>query len=239
VEITTAGPVERVPLSFLRKRIGEQMALSTQQLVHVTHIEEADVTDLYATYKNAKGRLAEEDIKLSPLPYFVKAAVACLKEFPIFNSSYDAATQEIIYKKYYNIGLAVDTPEGLVVPVIRDADSKSIATIAGEIADKAKRARTRELGLDEMRDGTFTITNIGPLGGVMATPIINYPEIAIIGLHAISEKPLVVNGEIAIRKHMYMSISFDHKLIDGAQAARFMRKLRKMIEDPTYLFTQI
>lgn len=238
-QITEAGPVERVPMSFLRKRIAEQMATSTQRLVHVTHVEEADITDLYAVYKNAKTRLAQDDIKLSPLPYFVKAMVACLKEYPIFNSSYDQERQEIVYKKYYNIGLAVDTPEGLVVPVIKDADRKSVATLALEIADLAKRARTRELRLDEMRDGTFTITNIGPLGGVLATPIINYPEVAIVGMHAISDKPAVVDGEICIRKHMYLSISFDHQIIDGGQGARFMSMLRKLLEDPNYLFTQI
>jgi len=236
---TAEGPVERVPMSFLRRKISEQMRLSFQKLVHVTHIEEADVTELFKVYKTTKALLAEKDVKLSTLPYFIKAIVAGLKEFPIFNSSYDEATGEIIYKKYYNIGMAVDTPEGLVVPVLKDADRKDIYTLAQEIRDKAKRGRTRELKLDELKGGTFTISNIGSIGGVMATPIINYPELAIIALHKIQDQPAVVDGEICIRKKMYMSISFDHQIIDGADAARFMRMIADLLSNPHYLFTRI
>ncbi|MEM1007404.1 MAG: dihydrolipoamide acetyltransferase family protein [Myxococcota bacterium] len=233
------GPVERVPMSFLRRKIAEQMARSRQQLVHVTHVEEADITDLFEAYRASKQVLAKRDIKLTPLPYFIKATVACLKEFPMFNSSYDAEKGEMIYKKYYNIGMAVDTPEGLVVPVIRDADRKDIATLATEIRDLAKRARERTLKIEEMRGGTYTITNIGPIGGVFATPIINYPEIAILGLHKIEDRPAVVNGALCVRKRMYLSTSFDHQVIDGGDAARFMRTLAEMLSDPAYLFTRI
>lgn len=202
--MTDHGPVERVPMSFLRKRIAEQMSLSLHKLAHVTHIEEADLTEFWTVYLAAKDRLKTDDVKLSPLPYFIKAIVAVLKEFPIFNSTFDQERSELVYKRYYNIGIAVDTPEGLVVPVIKQADTKSIARLAQEITDLAARARTRELQLDEMRGGTFTITNIGPLGGILATPIINYPESAIIGMHAIEDRPAVVNGEICVRKRMYL-----------------------------------
>ena len=238
-ESTKEGLVERVPLTFLRRKIAEQMALSRQQLVHVTHVEEADVTELFAHYEHSKRALAVRDIKLTPLPYFIKATVACLKDFPIFNASYDAQKGELIYKKYYNIGMAVDTPEGLVVPVIKDADRKDIATLAKEIRDLATRARSRQLKIEEMRGGSYTITNIGPVGGVFATPIINYPELAILGLHKIEDRPAVVKGEIVIRKRMYLSTSFDHQVIDGADAARFMRALAEMLADPAYLFTRL
>lgn len=239
VSMTDHGPVERVPMSFLRKRIAEQMSLSLQRLSHVTHIEEADITDLWRVYLTAKDRLKHDDVKLSPLPYFVKAIVAALKEFPIFNSSFDQERAEIVYKKFYNIGIAVDTSEGLVVPVLKHADTKSVAQLAKEIVDLAARARTRELQLDEMRGGTFTITNIGPLGGILATPIINYPESAIIGMHAIEDRPAVINGEICVRKRMYLSVSFDHQIIDGATGARFMKRIANLLGDPNYLFTQI
>lgn len=236
---TEYGPVERVPMSFLRRKIAEQMKLSTTALTHVTHIEEADLTGLWDVYLASKARLKEDEVKLSPLPYFVKAVVAALKKFPIFNSSFDQEKQEIVYKHYYNIGIAVDAPEGLVVPVIKNADTKSIAALASEIRDLASRARSRQLQIDEMRGGTFTITNIGPLGGIMATPIINYPEAAIMGMHAIEDRPAVVDGEICIRKRMYLSLSFDHQIIDGASGARFMKFISNILSDPNYFFTQI
>ncbi len=236
---TEYGSEERVPMSFLKRRMAEQMALSMRKLTHVTHVEEADLTEFWDVYGAAKARLKKDDIKLSPLAYFVKAIVAALKAYPIFNSTWDQETGEITYKHYYNIGIAVDTPEGLVVPVIKNAETKSIAQIATEIADLAKRARTRDLKLEEMRGGTFTITNIGPLGGVHATPIINYPEVAIIGVHSIEDRPAVVDGEICIRKRMFLSTSFDHQVIDGATGARFMRLIATMLGDPSYLFTQI
>lgn len=238
IEITTHGPVERVPQTFLRRKIAEQMAISRQQLVHVTHVEEADVTALFEHIEGSKKSLAKRDIKLTPLPFFIKATIACLKDFPIFNASYDAQKGELLYKKYYNIGIAVDTPEGLVVPVIKDADRKDILTLAREIRDLAKRARERTLKIEEMRGGSYTITNIGPVGGVFATPIINYPELAILGLHKIEDRPAVVDGQICIRKRMYLSTSFDHQLIDGADAARFMRTLAEMLAEPAYLFTR-
>jgi pyruvate dehydrogenase E2 component (dihydrolipoamide acetyltransferase) len=173
------------------------------------------------------------------LPLFIKALVATLQKHPIFNASVDEELGEILYKKYFNIGIAVDTPEGLIVPVIRDADRKDMVELAAEVADKAERARNRQLGLDELKGGSCTITNIGPLGGVFATPIINVPELAIVGLHAIKERPEVVDGEIAIRKMMYLSVSFDHRYIDGAEGARFMSDMVRLLNEPMLLIARL
>jgi pyruvate dehydrogenase E2 component (dihydrolipoamide acetyltransferase) len=192
-----------------------------------------------SVYRQSKARLADEGIKLSPMPYFIKALIATLREFPVFNSTFDQERGEIVLKHYYNIGIAVDAPEGLVVPVIKGADRKSIVRLAQEIADLASRGRERSLKLDELRGGTITITNIGPLGGILATPIINYPEVAIIGMHSIQDRPAVVDGEICIRKRMYLSISFDHQIIDGAQAARFMNRMTQFLAEPHYLLSHV
>jgi pyruvate dehydrogenase E2 component (dihydrolipoamide acetyltransferase) len=240
VAATAHGEVERVPISHLRKMIASSMRASKHNAAHVTHVDEADVTDLVDHYKRAKPVIEERTgVKFTLLPFFIKALVATLEKYPIFNASVDEEKQEILFKKYYNIGVAVDTPEGLIVPVIRDADRKDMVELAAEVADKAERARSRELGLDEIRGGSCTLTNIGPLGGVFATPIINQPELAIVGLHAIKERPEVVNGEIAIRKMMYLSISFDHRYIDGAEAARFMSDLVRLVSEPMVLMARL
>jgi len=237
---TVDGEVERVPVSHLRKVIANAMRFSKQHSAHVTHVDEADVTDLMDHYRRAKPVIEERTgVRFTVLPFFIKALVAVLKKYPIFNASVDEDRQEILLKKYYNIGIAVDTPEGLIVPVIRDADRKDMVDIAAEVADKAHRARERQLSLDELKGGTCTITNIGPLGGVFATPIINQPELAIIGLHAIKERPEVVDGEIAIRKMMYLSVSFDHRYVDGAEAARFMSELVHMVSQPMLLMARL
>ena len=237
---TVDGEVERVPITHLRKVIANAMRYSKQHSAHVTHVDEADVTDLMDHYRRAKPVIEERTgVKFTVLPFFIKALVATLKKYPIFNASVDEEQQEILFKKYYNIGIAVDTPEGLIVPVIRDADRKDMVDIAAEVADKAQRARERQLTLDELKGGTCTITNIGPLGGVFATPIINQPELAIVGLHAIKERPEVVDGEIAIRKMMYLSISFDHRYVDGAEAARFMSDLVRLVSQPMLLMARL
>jgi pyruvate dehydrogenase E2 component (dihydrolipoamide acetyltransferase) len=239
-EATADGAVERVPITHLRKMIANAMRASKHHSAHVTHVDEADVTELVEHYKKAKPVIEEKTgVKFTLLPMFIKALVATLKKYPIFNASVDEERQEILIKKYYNIGIAVDTPEGLIVPVIRDADRKNMIELAAEVADKAERARSRQLTLDELKGGSCTITNIGPLGGVFATPIINQPELAIIGLHAIKERPEVVDGEIAIRKMMYLSISFDHRYIDGAEGARFMSDLVHMVSQPMVLMARL
>jgi pyruvate/2-oxoglutarate dehydrogenase complex dihydrolipoamide acyltransferase (E2) component len=240
VEAARDGEVERVPISHLRKVIANAMRHSKQHSAHVTHVDEADVTELLAHYRRAKPAIEERTgARFTLLPFFIKALVAALREHPMFNATVDEERQEILIKKYVNIGIAVDTPEGLIVPVIRDADRKDMIELAAEVNDKAERARKRELRLDELKGGGCTITNIGPLGGVFATPIINQPELAIIGLHAIKERPEVVNGEIAIRSMMYLSVSFDHRYIDGAEAARFMSDMVRLVSDPMLLMARL
>ncbi len=238
-EATTHGQVERVPITHLRKRIAGAMRASRQISAHVTHVEEADVTDLFEQYRRVKAAVEAKGGRFTLLPFFIKALVTVLKDHPIFNASVDEERAEILLKKYYNIGIAVDTPEGLIVPVIKAADEKDMVELAAEIVDLAARARERTLGLDELKGGTCTITNIGPLGGVFATPIINQPELAIIGLHKIQDRPVVVDGEIAIRKMMYLSISFDHRWIDGAEGARFMTDLVNLVSQPGLLMARL
>jgi pyruvate dehydrogenase E2 component (dihydrolipoamide acetyltransferase) len=241
VPVATAdGEVERVPISHLRKTIANAMRASKHNAAHVTHVDEADVTELVANYRKSKATIEERTgVRFTLLPFFIKALVATLEKYPMFNASVDEEKQEILLKKYYNIGVAVDTTEGLIVPVIKDADAKNLVELARELADKAERARSRELSLDELKGGSCTITNIGPLGGVFATPIINQPELAIVGLHAIKDRPMVVDGEIAIRKMMYLSISFDHRYIDGAEAARFMSDMVRLVSQPMVLMARM
>jgi pyruvate dehydrogenase E2 component (dihydrolipoamide acetyltransferase) len=240
VVATREGEVERVPITHLRKVISESMRRSRQVSAHVTHVDEADVTDLLAHHSSVKGAIEEADgVKFSLLPFFVKALVTVLKQYPMFNATVDEEAGEILLKRFYNIGIAVDTPEGLIVPVIKDADRKDMVALAAEVADLAARARSRELTLDELRGGTCTITNIGPLGGIFATPIINQPELAIVGLHVIKDRPVVVDGEIVVRKMMYMSVSFDHRWIDGADAARFMTDLVRLVSTPGLLMVRL
>jgi len=237
---TVEGEVERLPISHLRKVIANAMRASKQTAAHVTHVDEADVTRLVEHYRRVKPVIeAQTGVKFSLLPFFIKALTTTLKRHPIFNASVDENAQEILLKRYYNIGIAVDTPEGLIVPVLKDADHKDMVTLAAEVADLAERARSRRLTLDELKGGTCTITNIGPLGGVFATPIINQPELAIVGLHKISDRPAVVDGAIAIRKMMYLSVSFDHRYIDGAAGARFMSDLVALLSDPALLMVRL
>jgi len=236
---TADGDVERIPVSHLRKMIAGAMRASKQTSAHVTHVEEADVTELFEHYRAVKADAEAKGGRFTLLPFFVKALVTALKDHPIFNASVDEEAQEILIKKFYNIGIAVDTPEGLIVPVLKNADGKDMLELANEIADLAGRARERTLGLDELKGGTCTLTNIGPLGGVFATPIINQPELAIVGLHKIQDRPVVVDGEIVVRKMMYLSVSFDHRWIDGAQGARFMTDLVGLISNPGLLMARL
>jgi pyruvate dehydrogenase E2 component (dihydrolipoamide acetyltransferase) len=237
---TAEGEVERLPISHLRKVIAGAMRKSKQTAAHVTHVDEADVTELVEHYRRTKPVIeAQAGVKFSLLPFFIKAVVTALKQHPIFNASVDEDAQEIVLKRFYNIGIAVDTPEGLIVPVVKSADTKDMVTLAAEVADLAERARTRRLTLDELKGGTCTITNIGPLGGVFATPIINQPELAIVGLHKISDRPAVVDGAIVIRKMMYLSVSFDHRYIDGAAGARFMTDLVALVANPGLLMVRL
>ncbi len=239
-EDTSDGVIERVPATHLRKIIARHMVASKQTSAHVTHVDEADVTDLFALYKKAKNRIeTEQSVRFTIFPFFIKALTTALRAHPILNASYDAENEEVLIKKFYNIGIAVDTPEGLMVPVIRNADRKDMVTLAREMADLADRARTRKIGLDELKGSTFTITNVGAMGGVFATPIINQPELAIMGLHAIKDRPGIVDGQVVPRKMMYLSLSFDHRVIDGIAAARFMTEIVDLVQNPDLLLMRL
>ncbi|HXW50781.1 MAG TPA: dihydrolipoamide acetyltransferase family protein [Candidatus Acidoferrales bacterium] len=226
-KLTAVAPgsreTERIPLRGLRRVIADHMVHSKHTAAHTLHVDEADLTDLVAMRERAKAKAAAEGIKLTYLPFFVKAVTGALKRHQYVNASLDDEKHEIIIKKYYNIGIAANTDEGLVVPVIHDADRKTIFELAAEIADLADKARAGKLTHEEITDGTFTITNVGSVGGLFTFPVINYPEVAILGTHSIVPRPVVRDGQIVVRQMMYLSISFDHRVVDGALAAQFVR----------------
>ncbi|HEY8342335.1 MAG TPA: dihydrolipoamide acetyltransferase family protein [Calditerricola sp.] len=239
--VSTAGDgiEERVPLKGIRKVIAEAMVKSMYTAPHVTVMDEVEVSKLVALRERAKAIGEEKGIKLTYMPFLIKAAVAALKQFPALNASIDDEKQEIVYKKYYHIGIATDTDRGLVVPVIRDADRKNIWTLAQELRDLATRAREGKLAPHELKGSTFTITNIGFAGGMFFTPIINHPEVAILGTGRITEKPVVKNGEIVAAPVMTLCLSFDHRLIDGALAQRFVNALKQLLNDPELLLLEV
>ena len=231
----TYGCYETVAMKGVRKSTAKRLTESARTAVHVTHMDEADVTEL-VTFKEKQRKIAEKrGIHLTYMPFVVKASVAALKQYPYLNSSVEEEHEEIILKKYYNLGVAVDTTDGLIVPNIKDADKKDIFTIAKEIQDLTEKAQTRELSLPDLKGGTFTITNIGFIGGIHATPIINYPETAILATGRIRETPVVRDGNVVIRSIMPLSLSFDHRVIDGALAARFVNMIIKFLQDPALL----
>jgi len=224
------GTVERQPMSAIRRATAKQMSLSWSIVPHVTQSDLSDITDFEAFRKSqTKGP------KFTISAFAMKAVVVLLKEYPVFNSSIDVAGNQIIHKKFYNIGVAVDTENGLLVPVIRDVDKKSIAELAEELTSIAERARQRKLDSKDLTGGTFTITNLGGIGGTGFTPIVNYPEVAILGISRGRLEPVVHNGEIVPRLMMPLSLSYDHRVIDGAIAARFTRRLAEMLENPYQL----
>lgn len=220
------------PLSRIRKTIAQRMSASTQNAAHMTLFWEADVEALVALRNRHKERLAKEGVHLSYLPFVIKAIIAGLKAFPHFNSVLDLENERIILKNHYNIGLAVDSPVGLTVPVIRDADRQSISDLARSIQTLAQKARERTLSLEDLRDGTFTLTNFGALGGSFGVPVLNYPEVAILGTGRIQEKPIVKQGQIVVGQIMPLSLSVDHRLIDGGDATRFIQTVAERLEDP-------
>lgn len=229
------GPVERTPLTHLRKVIAEAMVLSKRTSAHVTHVDEADVTDLSALYLRLKPLAAKEGVKLSLTAFFVKALAVMLKDHPFLNASLDEGRGEVVLKKYVHMGLAVDTPEGLIVPVIRHADRKGLLDVAREIEELASKARERRLSLEELKGASFTLTNIGPIGGLLATPVIHQPEVAICAFFAAKERPVVREGQVAVRRMMNVALTFDHRLIDGAEGARAAADLVRLLENPEFL----
>jgi pyruvate dehydrogenase E2 component (dihydrolipoamide acetyltransferase) len=237
--VVTDRREERIPLRGIRKRIAEHMHQSKTTAAHFTYVDEVDMTELIQLREQMKPLAEQKGVKLTYLPFIVKASVAALKEMPILNASIDEAKGEIVIKKYYNIGIATATDEGLIVPVIKDADRKSLLEIAMEIERLAKAAREGKIALSDLQGGTFTITSLGALGGLFATPIINYPEVAILGIHEIKKRPVVRDNQIVIRDIMYVSLSFDHRLIDGDVGARFCKKIISYLENPKLLFLEL
>ncbi len=230
---------ERTPIRGLRRAISNQMVASHLQSVRTLHVDEADVTELSAMRERLKPLAAKRDAKVSYLPFIMKATVAALKKFPVLNSSLDEDTSEIVTKYYYNLGMAVATDVGLVVPVIKDVDRKSILELAGDIRELATKAREGKLAPDEVKGGTFSITNIGTLGGLFSFPIINVPEAAILGVHSIKKRPVVLEDDsIVARQMIYLSMSFDHRVVDGAEAAMFTSYLIELLETPESLMLE-
>jgi len=223
---------ERIPLTRLRKLIAERMVYSKTHIPHACGMDIADVTKLVEVREKEKKNFEPKGVKLTYLPFIVKAVAIALKEYPKFNAHFDEEKGELIIRKSHNIGIAVDTQEGLMVPVIKDVDKKSIIEIANDIEHLAEMARQRKLKLDEIRGGTFTITNVGSVGGMYSTPIINPPEVAIMGVHRIKDMPLAVNDKVKVRKAMGISMCFDHRVADGAEATLFMNVVMKHLEDP-------
>jgi pyruvate dehydrogenase E2 component (dihydrolipoamide acetyltransferase) len=236
--IKTAEGDVRIPLSGIRKTIAERMSYSKTHIPHACGMDFADVTKLVAVRERER-HIFEQEVHLTYLPFVVKAVTIALRKFPSFNAHFDNERNELIAKRDINIGLAVETPEGLIVPVIKNADRRSMVELAGEIERLAEAARTKKLKLDEVRGGTFTITNIGSIGGFFSTPIIDPPEVAILGVHRIKDLPLVVNGYVVARKVMGLSICFDHRVVDGAIATEFMNVVKQHLEDPDLLLVDM
>lgn len=232
------GPVERQPLRAMRRTIARNVLAAQRQAASVTTMEEADLSELWELRQREQVDVEAMGSHLTFLPFFIKAAQHALKEFPLLNAAIDDATATVILKKYYHFGIAVETDDGLMVPVIRDVDKKSVIELAAEIQRLGERARTRTIALDELKGNSFTITNFGHFGGLFATPIINLPDVAILGFGRITERAWVHQGEIAIRRILPISLTFDHRISDGAEAARFLAKVIHFLEDPARLFIE-
>ncbi len=226
------GPTKRIEFKGVRKRIAEVMVRSVSTIPHVTHFDEADVTDLLEVVERERPLAESRGIKLTVLSFLAKAAATALREFPMMNSSLDEETGELVVKEYIHIGMATDTEAGLMVPVIRDVDRKSIMQIAAELQELSKKARNRSIDLEDLRGGSFTITNVGAIGGNWATPIILHPQVAILCSMRAKPKPVVRDGEIVVRTIMPLTLSFDHRVLDGALAGRFTNRVADLLGDP-------
>jgi pyruvate dehydrogenase E2 component (dihydrolipoamide acetyltransferase) len=227
---------ERIPIHGLRKRIFEKMAKSNAMVAPFTYVEEVDMSQLVHLRDHLKETAERKGIKLTFLPFFIKAVVGSLKEFPTMNASVDDERGEIVVKGYYNIGIATATDEGLTVTVVHDADKKDLWALAKEIERLSNLAREKRLALEDVLGSTFTITSLGKEGGILATPIVNWPEVAILGVHKIEKRPVVRNDQVTIRDMMNLSCSFDHRVIDGHVGAAFVQSIRGSLEHPALLF---
>lgn len=225
-------------LSQIRKAIAKNMLNSKQSTAHMTLFEEVEISDLMKIRDKFKHKYAEKDIKLTYLSFIVKATVHALKKHRQLNSQMDMENDRMIFKNYYNIAIAIDTPEGLVVPVIRNADQLSIMQIAHEIMLLSDKARDRKLTMDDMKDGTFTLTNYGSIGGIFATPVINYPQAGILGIGRLVKKPVVNNDQIVVGNVLPLSLSVDHRIVDGGEASRFVNSIMEYLSDPMLLLME-
>jgi len=231
---------ERVPLRGIRRTIAQGLWQSHLYTVRTLNVDEADLTELVALRERLKGEAEAQGVKLTYLPFIVKAVVRALKKYPMLNTSLDEERGEVVYKRYYHIGIAVATERGLIVPVVRDADRKSLLELAREIALLSQKAREGRLAPEEVSGSTFTITNIGSVGATLSFPIINVPEAAILGVHSIRKRPWVMpDGSIQARDIMFLSLSFDHRLVDGAEAAMFTREVIRLLEKPETLMLEM
>ncbi len=230
------GGEERIPIHGLRKRIFEKMAKSNVTAAHFTYVEEVDMSQVVHLRDHLKEAAERKGLKLTFLPFFIKSILGALKEFPTLNSSVDDERSEIVLKRYYNIGIATATDEGLTVTVVHDADKKDLWGLAKELERLSNAAREKRLALEDVLGSTFTITSLGKEGGILATPIINWPEVAILGVHKIEKRPVVRNDQVVIRDMMYLSCSFDHRVIDGHVGAAFVQSVRNSLEHPALLF---
>lgn len=230
---------ERVPFAGLRRKISAKMAQSKHTAAHFTFVEECDVTALKALRKRLQPHAEAEGVKLTFLPFIAKATVAALKKHPILNSALDEQTSELVYRKVVHLGIATASEAGLVVPVVRDADSKSLLQIGKDIARLADEVRSGKAKSEELSGSTFTITSLGAQGGLFATPILNFPEVGILGVHQMKQKPVVRNGEIVIGDVMLLSLSFDHRIVDGHVGAAFAYEIIGYLENPDRLFLEM
>jgi pyruvate dehydrogenase E2 component (dihydrolipoamide acetyltransferase) len=231
VDFAHFGEIEVKPLSRIQKISGARLQASWLNLPHVTQHEDADITDLEEVRNALKGRAAQEGVKLTPLVFIIKACIVALKQFPRFNASLDPSGENLVFKKYFNIGFAADTPNGLVVPVIANADRLGLYETARVLAEMSEKARAGKLKAAEMQGGSFTISSLGGIGGTAFTPIINAPEVAILGVSRSSQKPVYERGGFIPRLMLPLSLSYDHRVIDGAEAARFIVFLAKTLRD--------
>ena len=226
---------DRVSLRGMRRRISDHMREAKDTAAHFTYVDEIDVTDLVGVREGLKETAQEQGVKLTYLPFIVKACVAALKKHPYVNASLDHDAGEIVFKHYYNIGVATATEQGLMVPVVKNADMMSMLEIAQEIERLSGLAREGKIGPEDLKGGTFTITSLGAQGGMLSTPVVNTPESAILGVHEIKKKPAVVDDEIVIRQQMMLALSFDHRLIDGHVGAAFAKDVKAFLETPKWL----
>lgn len=230
---------ERVPFAGVRRKIAQKMAQSVHTAAHFTFVEECDCTALKALRARLKPAAEAKGVKLTFLPFIVKAVVAALKQRPILNSALDESTNELVYRKYYNIGIAASTEAGLIVPVVKDADRKSLLDIARDIERVATDAKNGKSKMEDLQGSTFTITSLGADGGLFATPIINFPEVGILGVHQMKQKPVVRDGQIVIGDVMLLSLSFDHRIVDGHVGAAFAYDIIRYLQDPDRLFLEM